>query len=131
MTAGAVPVGPDAKALGLAFLQAFWDGDLERGYALCAADARWRFQRSLHEPVEVPVREAVGWLMDTLVSGFEPGSGYRVDLLSAIGDGEEAAFEYSATGRTRRGETYHNRYHVRVTAREGRIVSIRPYFDTH
>jgi ketosteroid isomerase-like protein len=121
----------DAKSLGLAFLQAFWDGELERGYALCAPDAVWRFQRSLHEPQEVPVREAVQWLMDKLVSGFDPASGYTVSLGSAIGEGDEAAIEYSATGHTRSGETYLNHYHVRFTARDGRIVSIRPYFDTH
>jgi ketosteroid isomerase-like protein len=120
-----------AKELGLAFLQAFWDGDLERGYALCAPDARWTFQRSLHDPVDVPVRDAVEWLMSRLVSGFVPESGYTVQLRDAIGEANEAAVEYSATGRTRRGEVYHNRYVVRFTAQDGRIVSIRPYFDTH
>jgi ketosteroid isomerase-like protein len=116
--------------LGLAFLQAFWDGAPEKGYALCAPDALWRFQRSLHDPVEVPVRDAVRWLMDTLVAGFEPGTRYTVELLSVIGEGDEASFEYSATGQARGGKRYHNRYHVRVTTRNGRIVSIRPYFDT-
>jgi ketosteroid isomerase-like protein len=121
----------DAKSLGLAFLQAFWDGEPERGYALCAPDAHWRFQRSLHDPPEVPVREAVQWLMDKLVSGFDPESGYTVNLRSAIGEGDEAAIEYSATGLTHSGETYLNHYHVRFTSRDGKIVSIRPYFDTH
>jgi len=130
MTIARVDSAMDAKALGLAFLQSFWDGDPERGYALCAGDARWRFQRSLHDPVEVPVREAVQWLMETLVAGFEPGTQYTVELFSAISEGDEAAFEYSATGRTRGGDTYHNRYHVRFTVRDGQIVSIRPYFDT-
>jgi ketosteroid isomerase-like protein len=121
----------DAKRLGLAFLQAFWDGEPERGYALCHPDARWHFQRSLHDPDVVPVQQAVDWLNAALVSGFDPDSGYTVQLRDAIGEGNEAAIEYSATGRTRRGDTYHNRYVVRFTVEEGRIVSIRPYFDTH
>ena len=125
------PAGRDAKALGLEFLQAFWDGAPERGYALCAPDARWRFQRSLHDPQEVPVPEAVRWLMQALVSGFAPDSGYTVTLRDAIGEGDEAAIEYSATGLTRNGDTYLNHYVVRFTSRDGRIVSIRPYFDTH
>jgi pyruvate/2-oxoglutarate dehydrogenase complex dihydrolipoamide acyltransferase (E2) component len=129
---GAPYAGPrDAKSLGLAFLQAFWDGDVERGFALCAPDALWRFQKTLHTPQEVPVREAVKFLMDALVAGFAPDSGYSVQFLNAIGEGEEAAFEYNATGRTVRGETYANNYLVRVTVRNGWIVSIRPYFDTH
>jgi ketosteroid isomerase-like protein len=121
----------NAKSLGLAFLQSFWDGQPERGYALCAPDARWRFQRSLHEPREVPVPEAVQWLMDKLVSGFAPDSGYTVDVTSVIGEGDEAAIEYSATGKMRSGDIYNNNYVVKFTSRDGKLVSIRPYFDTH
>ncbi len=121
----------DPKAVGLEFLQSFWDGQPERGFALCAPDARWRFQRSLHDPQEVPVRYAVTWLNEKLVAGFDPDSGYEVTVDNAIAEGDEAAIEYSATGRTRAGDTYLNRYLVRFTVRNGSIVSIRPYFDTH
>lgn len=123
--------GSDAKTLGLAFLQSFWDGDLERGYALCAPDAKWTFQKTLHAPREVPVREAVTWLMDKLVAGFDPNSGYSVQFSNAIGEGDEAAFEYAASGKTKTGEMYANNYLVRVTTKNGKITSIRPYFDTH
>jgi ketosteroid isomerase-like protein len=121
----------DAKSLGLAFLQAFWDGDMERGYKLCAPDALWRFQKTLHSPQEVPVRQAVHWLMDNLVAGFDPQSGYSVQFGNAIAEGDEAAIEYSATGKTRSGAIYANNYLVRFTVKNGQIVSIRPYFDTH
>lgn len=121
----------DAKSLGLAFLQSFWDGEPERGFALCAPNATWRFQRSLHEPQEVPVREAVEWLLENLVSGFDPDSGYTVNIANTIADGNEAAIEYSATGKTKRGEIYLNRYLVRFTVGDSKILSIRPYFDTH
>jgi hypothetical protein len=120
----------DAKSIGLAFLQSFWDGDPERGMALCAPGARWRFQKSLHAPQEVPVREAVQWLNETLVAEFDP-TGYTVQLSNAIGEGDEAAIEYSARGRTKRGNLYENQYLVRFTVKDGKIVSIRPYFDTH
>ena len=39
--------------------------------------------------------------------------------------------EYTARGTTRSGAVYENDYLVRMTVRDGRIVSIRPYFDTH
>jgi pyruvate/2-oxoglutarate dehydrogenase complex dihydrolipoamide acyltransferase (E2) component len=131
--AGSAPyAGPrDARSLGLAFLQAFWDGDVGRGFALCAPDAKWRFQKTLHAPQEVPVREAVSFLMSALVSGFAPDSGYQVQFRNAVAEGDEAAFEYDASGRTVRGELYSNNYLVRMTVRDGWIVSIRPYFDTH
>jgi ketosteroid isomerase-like protein len=121
----------DAKSLGLAFLQSFWDGDPERGYRLCAPDAKWRFQKSLHTTQEVPVRVAVEHLNNTLIQGFDPNLGYTVDVHNSIGEGDEAAIEYSAKGTTKRGAVYHNNYLVRFTTRNGQIVSIRPYFDTH
>jgi ketosteroid isomerase-like protein len=122
---------PDAKSLALAFLQSFWDGDVERGFKLCAPGAIWRFQKTLHNPQEVPVRDAVKWLMDTLVSGFHPDSGYSVQMSNAISEGDEAAIEYSASGKTRSGEMYANNYLVRFSVKNGQIVFIRPYFDTH
>lgn len=121
----------DAKSLGLAFLQAFWDGQPERGFALCAPDALWTFQPTLHEPRRVPVPQAVDFLMSALIGSFDPDSGYRVDVDNCIGEGNEAAIEYRAEGRNRRGEIYCNHYVVRFTVRAGEIISIRPYFDTH
>jgi ketosteroid isomerase-like protein len=128
----AVTEATDAKSLGLRFLQAFWSGKLEEeGYPLCAPDARWTFQKTLHEPRVVPVREAVEFLVSALIGGFDPDSGYTVDVDNLIGEGDEAAIEYRAQGKTRTGEVYANNYLVRFTARDGKLVSIRPYFDTH
>lgn len=121
----------DAKSLGLAFLQSFWDGQIERGYELCAEDALWTFQTTLHDPRRVPVRDAVDFLMSALIGSFDPDSGYAVTVDNCIGEGDEAAIEYRAEGKNRRGETYANNYLVRFTVRDGKISSIRPYFDTH
>ena len=123
-------MAPSAE-IALAFLQSFWDGEPERGYALCAPDARWTFQRSLPYPRAAPVPDAVDLLMRTLVAGFDPSAGYAVEVHNAISEGDEAAVEYTARGRTTSGEIYENDYLVRMTVREGRIISIRPYFDTH
>jgi ketosteroid isomerase-like protein len=121
----------DAKQLALDFLQAFWDGDPDRGVALCAPDAVWTFQKSLREPRHAPIAEAIDWLNTVLVAEFDPDSGYEVEVKNAIGEGEEAAIEYSARGKTVRGDIYHNDYLVRFTVRDGKIISVRPYFDTH
>ena len=51
---------------------------------------------------------------------------------NAIDDGgEEAAIEYSARGKTKAGPMYENDYLVRMTVRDGKVHSVRPYFDTH
>jgi len=123
--------GSLAKHVGLQFLQGFWSGELEGSFSLCAPGATWHFQSTLHDPAVVPVRDAVQFLMDALVGGFDPASGYSVELDNCIGEGDEAAIEYRATGKTRTGQTYANRYLVRFTVTDGKIVSIRPYFDTH
>lgn len=112
------------------FLQAFWDGEVDKGLALCADDARWTFQKSLRSPRHAGIREAVDWLNDTLVSGFDPDSGYEVEVHNTIAEGGEVAMEYTARGRTAAGDVYENNYLVRFTIREGMIRSVRPYFDT-
>jgi len=121
----------EPKQIALSFLQAFWDGEPEQGIALCAPDAVWIFQKSLREQRLAGISEAIDFLMTKLVGEFDPDSGYEVDVHHVVGDGDEVAVEYSARGKTRRGDIYHNDYVVRFTLRDGRIVSVRPYFDTH
>ena len=121
----------DSKQIALSFLQAFWDGEPERGVALCAPDAVWTFQKSLRKPRLAGIKEAIDFLMEKLVGEFDPDSGYEVEVHHVVGEGDEAAVEYSARGKTRRGDMYHNDYVVRFTLRDGKIVSVRPYFDTH
>ncbi len=121
----------DNKEIAEAFLQAFWTGAPQEGLKLCAPDAVWTFQKSLRSPRYAPVSEAIDWLMAKLVGEFDPDSGYDVELHNVIADGDEVAMEYTARGRTRRGEIYENNYLVRFTITNGRIVSVRPYFDTH
>lgn len=121
-----------AKDVALAFLQSFWDGDPERGLELCTEDALWTFQRSLPYPRTASIPEALEHLNSTLITGFDPDSGYTVEVHNAIDDGgEEAAIEYSAKGKTKSGLIYENDYLVRMTVRDGKIQSVRPYFDTH
>lgn len=121
----------EPKQVALQFLQAFWDGKPEDGLALCAPDARWTFQKSLREPRFAGIADAIDFLMTKLVGEFDPDSGYEVDVHHVVGDGDEVAVEYSARGQTRRGDMYENDYVVRFTLRDGKIVSVRPYFDTH
>ncbi len=113
------------------FLEAFWHGAPQEALHLCAPDAEWTFQKSLRQPRHAPVGEAVDWLLARLVGEFDPDSGYRVAVHNTMAEGDEVAIEYTARGRTRRGELYENDYLVRFTLRDGQIRSVRPYFDTH
>jgi ketosteroid isomerase-like protein len=122
---------PESKKIAVRFLEAFWAGELETALALCDEKAVWTFQKSLREPRYASIPEAVQFLMDALVSEFDPDSGYSVEVHNAMEEGEEVAVEYTARGRTRRGDVYENNYLVRFTVEGDRIISIRPYFDTH
>jgi len=121
----------DSKKIATRFLKGFWDGKPEQALALCTEDAVWTFQKSLRSPRYASVLDAVDWLNETLISEFDPDSGYTIEVHNAISDGEEAAIEYTAKGTTRRGDVYENNYLVRFTVKKGKIVSVRPYFDTH
>jgi hypothetical protein len=121
----------DNREIAQAFLQAFWNGAPQEGVALCAPDAVWTFQKSLRQPRHAAIPEAIDWLMSRLVGEFDPDSGYTVEVHNTIAEGDEVAMEYTARGRTRRGDLYENNYLVRFTIRDGRIVSVRPYFDTY
>ena len=121
----------DSKKIAISFLEGFWSGEPEKALALCSDNAVWTFQKSLRSPRYASVPDAVDWLNETLISEFDPDSGYTVEVHSAISDGEEAAIEYTAKGTTRRGDVYENNYLVRFTVNKGKIVSVRPYFDTH
>ena len=121
----------DSADIARRFLEAFWAGTPEEAYALCAPDAQWTFQKSLREPRYASVPEAVDWLNEKLVGEFDPDSGYTVDVHNTVAQGDEAAIEYTARGKTRRGDIYENNYLVRFTIRNGLITSVRPYFDTH
>jgi ketosteroid isomerase-like protein len=121
----------DSKKIATSFLEGFWSGEPEKSLALCSDDAVWTFQKSLRSPRYASVPDAVEWLNETLISEFDPDSGYTVEVHSAISDGEEAAVEYTARGTTKRGEAYENNYLVRFTVKNGKIVSVRPYFDTN
>lgn len=120
-----------ARDAAVGFLEAFWRGDFPGALAHCAPDAVWTLQRTLRTERRVPVPVAIDYLVSTLLSGFAPESGYTVTFGNAIDCGDEAAVEYSAEGRTRTGALYQNDYLVRFTVRDGKIVSVRPYFDTH
>lgn len=121
----------EPRAVATGFLEAFWRGDIPAALARCAPDAVWTLQASLRADQQVPVPMAIEFLMTRLVSGFAPESGYTVTFHNAIAEGGEVAVEYSAAGRTRSGGHYTNDYLVRFTVRDGLIVSVRPYFDTH
>jgi uncharacterized protein len=49
---------------------------------------------------------------------------------SMIADGDQVALEAESYGELKNGRVYNNRYHLRITLRDGKMASIREYLDT-
>ncbi len=117
-------------ATALAWLEAFWRGDADAATALCAAQARFVFARSLPYPRQCPVAEAVTAIARDMFASFDP-QGFAIDMHSVMSEGDEVAAEYSATGSTRDGRRYENDYVMKFSFdAEGRITRVQPYTDT-
>jgi ketosteroid isomerase-like protein len=114
----------------LAFLRAFWRGDVAGAMAFATADAKFIFARSLPYPRECPLQQALTMIVDGLFAGFDPPGGFEVTVRHALGGGDQVTVEYSARGRLANGRDYANDYVMAFTLREGRIAEQRAYTDT-
>jgi ketosteroid isomerase-like protein len=124
----------DAGAVGLAFMQALWAGDLDACDAILTEDARWYFQLGMPQAQTErgrvwPAREAMRSIVDDLFDKFDP-DGFTVEPSRIIADGNSVAIEYEANGRTARGEVYQNFYVATLTIDGSNICEVRPYNDT-
>lgn len=58
-----------------------------------------------------------------------PG-GLRMNVKSAIAEGDRVALEVESRGELANGRVYNNEYHALMTIRDGKIASVREYMDT-
>jgi ketosteroid isomerase-like protein len=120
----------DGAELTLAFLRAFWRGDVDAAVALSTPDAKFVFARSLPYPRECPLREALTQIVDGLFAAFDPPGRFDVTVQHALCVGDQVTVEYSASGRLGNGRDYANDYVMAFTLRDGRIAEQRAYTDT-
>lgn len=120
----------DSTASVLAFLRAFWRGDVATALTFASDDARFVFARSLPYPRVCPLAEALTSIVEGLFAGFDPPGGFEVTVHHALAGGDQVTVEYSARGRLANGRDYANDYVMAFTLRDGRIVEQRAYTDT-
>jgi ketosteroid isomerase-like protein len=121
------------KEVALAFMRAFWAGDLTTAESLLTDDATWVFQLGMPYAAEGRVwdaRRAMAAIVRDLFSAFDPATSFAVDITSAIAEGDEVALEYRAHGRTGAGTAYENFYAAHLSIADGHVAQIRPYNDT-
>lgn len=112
------------------FLRALWVSDRDGAKRPFADNAEWWFLPSLPYPRPMRAGDAIDRVLDDMISAFNPAHGLKVEVHAVMSDGAgEVAADYSATSVTRSGHPYANRYVLRATVKDGRIICVRPFTD--
>lgn len=121
----------DPRAVVIRYVEAVRDGDADVIRDSFAADATW------HYPGRLPIsrvwhgRDAiVDEFLGSMGTVFVPGT-VDIQLVSTIAEGERVVAEWTAKAETVHGGSYDNRCLGIYTVRDGKIVSVVEYADTH
>jgi len=120
----------DVRALVADFFDTMGRGDFERLHEqLLTDESTWTMMApSLPGPVLRGRDEIVAFFSAPGV--FEDG-GPKVTITRVLVDGDSAAVEATGTGRLVNGNDYSNVYHFALETRDGRVVEVREYMDSH
>ena len=122
----------DPKTVVVRYVEAVRDGDMETIVASFAEHATWDYPGSL------PISRV--WEgRDAIINDFLGGMGAYLDqsapviieLVNAFADGEQVLAEWTSKATAASGARYDNRCAAVFVVREGRIVSVKEYADTH
>ena len=118
------------KKVVLGFVEALSSGNIEAAKAALADDATWWIPGSL--PVSGTHRGKKAIFEDFLGQAqafFQPNS-VAIQVRNAIGEGDMVAVEWIARGKSAKGRTYENYYHLMFELKNSKIQAIREYVDT-
>jgi len=118
------------KKVVLGFVEALSSGNIEAAKAALADDVTWWIPGSLpvsgtHRGKKVIFEDFLGQAQ-TL---FQPNS-VSIQVRNAIAEGDLVAVEWVARGKSAKGKTYENYYHLMFEVKNGQIQAIREYVDT-
>jgi uncharacterized protein len=119
------------KAVCARLFERFSAGDIPGVMDLMADDATWWLPG---KPGQLPVigtrtKAQIAKLFHAMTSQLE--GPLKMDVKSAIAEGEEVAMEVESLGHLKNGRTYNQLYHFRIVVRDGRISAVREYLDTY
>jgi ketosteroid isomerase-like protein len=113
----------------LAFLQAYWRGDLVAALGCCTSSASMELPPSV--PIDTPAR--IAELLPVIFRGvYSRFCGGRFDVLveNVISERLTTLVEYIATGRLVNGRDFRCRYAMVLTIQHGKVAFARSYTDT-
>lgn len=125
---GAFSTG-STEGVALAFLHAYWRGDLAAALGCCTSSASMELPPSI--PIQTPAR--IAELLPVIFRGVHSRfCGGRFDVLveNVISERPTTLVEYIATGRLVNGRDFRCRYAMVLTVEHGKIAFARSYTDT-
>ncbi|MFD8544874.1 nuclear transport factor 2 family protein [Streptomyces sp. NPDC059649] len=121
----------DPRTVVIRYVEAVRDGDADVIRDSFAEDATWHYPGSLPVSKVWRGREAI---VEDFLGGmgpaFVPGT-MEIALVSTVAEGDRVVAEWTARATTVHGDRYDNRCLGIYTVRDGRIVSVIEYADTH
>ncbi|WP_405774802.1 nuclear transport factor 2 family protein [Streptomyces sp. NBC_00859] len=119
-----------SKAVVLDYMRALTEGDFAALHGFFAADATWTLAGEL--PLSgtwTGPGEILGVFVPAMVDRMVPES-LEMEFEGLIGDGERVLAEWNTRGLAKSGGRYDQHCLAVFTIRDGRIASVREYFDT-
>jgi ketosteroid isomerase-like protein len=125
------PQTESSRTIALTFLKACFAGDMDTAKSMLAPDATWWV---LGDPEKVKVSGVrdmtkIERFLKNVRRGFPEGMAVTFEGVTA--EGERVAVEAVSQATMADGNAYSNRYHFLVQLRDGRVLRMREYLDTH
>jgi uncharacterized protein len=121
----------DSRAVVLEYVNALDRGDREELRAMFAPDATWWLSGDL--PVSgtwTGPAAIIDEFLGAMMSRLDISRPVVRDVKRVIADGDAVAVEWTTRATTRSGHFYENEYAFVFEVRDGRISTVREYFDT-
>jgi len=122
----------DNKQLVLAFYERFTASDSAGAVSFLTDDATWWIVGKDNDPGVHGLldKTQLKALLDGIFSVFAL-AGLRMTVKTIIGEGDMVAVEVVSYGPLPDGRVYENEYHTMFTFRDGKVIKVREFLDTH
>ncbi len=118
------------KTIAREFFARFSTGDVAGAVDLLGPDATWWIQgeRASFPAAGLYTKDGIAALFGRMTRRL--AGPLRMDVLSAISEGDRVALEVESHGSLHNGREYHNGYHTLMRVVDGQIVEVREYSDS-
>jgi ketosteroid isomerase-like protein len=110
----------------------FSAGDVAGVLAMMADDVTWRLpgRRALLPIAGEYTKERLKRMFDGMLAQLDE-RGLQMRVVGLVAEGDDVAAEVESIGDLRNGRQYRQQYHFLIRFRDGKIVNVREYLDTH